>query len=208
MRIYLIAIILVMGGIANAQSLTSEDWVKIADDKLKNNDISGAIFGYEIATKMDTLNSEAYRKWGSLLAHVGTFESNDEKFTDGIEKFRTAVRLNPSKASNYYEWGNALLKEGRYKDDLDAYKQEILQKFNTAEALSDQVGAYCLASFYSIMKDKKNSLKWLDTTLSKDYTVKDKRINRRLLEHDPNLVNVRQDNKFEKLLDTYFPSPQ
>lgn len=207
----IVNILLLLTCIVNAQdpqTLTSGDWVKIADEKLKSGDFDGALFGYDIAIKMDSLNSEAYRKWGSLLTHTGIFEDNQEQFEEGIHKFEEAVRLNPQRASNYYEWGNALLKRGRYEEDLKSYKKDILEKFSMAESLSDQVGAYCIASFYSLLKDKKNCLKWLNITLSKEYSIKDNRINRRLLEHDPNLSNVREDSNFKKLMDTYFPRPE
>lgn len=210
-KIFISTILFLFSYVAGAQTpqtLSSADWVKIADDKLKVGDLSGASFGYEVAVKMDTLNSEAYRKWGSLLAHMGVFESNQEQFDKGIRKLETAARLNPRRANNYYEWGNALLKKGRHEQNLKPYKNEILEKFSMAESLSDQIGAYCIASLYSLLKDKKNSLKWLEITLSKDYTTKDSRINLHLLEHDPNLSNVREDNKFDKLIKTYFPVSQ
>lgn len=207
----IISIFIFSGSLINAQtpqSLTSEDWVKIADEKLSTGDFSGAIFGYEVAVKMDSLNSEAFRKWGSVLTHTAVIEDNQEQFDEGTNKFETAVRLNPTRPNNYYEWGNALLKKARHEENLKLYKKEILEKFAAAEALSDQVGAYCIASFYSLLKDKKNSLKWLNATLSNNYSTKDSRINRRLLEHDPNLSNVREDDNFKKLIDTYFPLPQ
>lgn len=210
-RTLIISIFIFSGSLIHAQtpqSLTSADWVKIADEKLSTGDFSGAIFGYKVAVKMDSLNSEAFRKWGSILTHTAVLEDNQEQFDEGLGKFETAVRLNPTKANNYYEWGNALLKKGRHEENLKLYKKEILEKFTAAEALSDQVGAYCIASFYALIKDKKNSLKWLDATLSNNYSTKDSRINRRLLEHDPNLSNVREDSNFKKLIDTYFPLPQ
>lgn len=207
-KIFIATILFLSTYAINAQSpqtLSSGDWVKIADDKLKEGDLSGALFGYEVAVKMDSLNSEAYRKWGSLQAHTGVFEGNQQQFDEAMQKFETAARLNPKRANNYYEWGNALLKKGRHEKNLKLYKNEILEKFSLAESLSDQVGAYCIASLYSLLNDKKNSLKWLDITLSKDYTTKDSRINLHLLEHDPNLSNIRDDNKFNKLIKTYFP---
>ncbi len=210
-KIFITTILFLFTYVINAQppqTLSSADWVKIADDKLKAGDLSGSLFGYEVAVKMDSLNSEAYRKWGSLLAHTGVFENDQDRFDEGLLKLGTAARLNPKRASNYYEWGNAFLKKGRHEKNLKQYKSEILEKFNVAESLSDQVGAYCIASLYALLKDKKNSLKWLNITLSKDYTTKDKRINRTLLEHDPNLSDIRDDNNFKKLLDTYFPLPQ
>lgn len=210
-RLFMAGILCLLSYAVNAQpsqALTSADWVNIADEKLKAGDFDGALFGYEVAIKMDSLNSSAYRKWGSLLTHTGIFNDDKQRFEEGLQKFETAVRLNPSRASNYYEWGNALLKKGRHEENLKSYKKEILDKFNTAESLSDQVGAYCIASFYSLLKDKKNSLKWLNIVLSKDYSIKDKRINRRLLEHDPNLHYIREDNSFRKLVDNYFPLSQ
>lgn len=200
MKIYITTLLLLFSLCGQAQvGLTSKDWEKIANDKVIERDYDGALFGYEVAFKMDSTNHEALWSWANLLANLGYYTKKPDMITQSFEKYEQAHKLAPNEARLQNDWGSSYLLMCKATDDFKTYKTKTIEKLSQAEALSVQSAAYNLACFYALTKDKKNAYYWLDQALSKEYTVNlGKRINRLQIISDTDFDNIKKRLSFKR----------
>jgi TolB-like protein/DNA-binding winged helix-turn-helix (wHTH) protein/tetratricopeptide (TPR) repeat protein len=146
---------------------------------LDHNDV--AISTAQRSVELDPLNVLAYRVLGNAF-------ENARRFSEAIEAFEHAIKLNPGHATEayqrrgrlYYLIGNYQLAKASCEAELDVYHQQacmplVLEKLGqheaaqaalaTAMAAQGDYGSYQFAQIYAQWGKKKEALDWLETGL-------------------------------------------
>jgi tetratricopeptide (TPR) repeat protein len=76
-----------------------------------------AIAEYQKAIEL-SVDASAYNGWGNALAALGDFEG-------AIDKFRSAVTINPHYQSPYANWGNALINQGKIHEGNGEFERAV-----------------------------------------------------------------------------------
>ncbi|MFR9164844.1 MAG: tetratricopeptide repeat protein [Dysgonomonas sp.] len=159
---------------------------------------------YKLAAEADPKSADAFYYWGGALAGIAEENESEKGFKESFDKYKQASKLDPKKSYVYNDWGCALMMLAKIKDNFKPYKSEAERLLKKTEELGNQSGAYNLACLYSLMNNKKEAIKWLDTMMSKDYEDRMDDLSRERFDSDSDFDNIRSDSDFKQFLNKYF----
>ncbi|MEK7433988.1 MAG: tetratricopeptide repeat protein [Cyanobacteriota bacterium] len=153
----------------------------IADVYYQNGDIKKAEETYEIAVKKDVYNEV-------LLLSAGNFYSDIKKYDKSKEYFEKAILINPNLFDARNNLGNLYIKTNKYDSAIDVFENiiKINDKYSTAY--------YNLACIYSLKKEPKLSIKYLEQSILLDKNMKD------VARKDSDFDNLKDNKDFKKLV--------
>lgn len=166
--------------------------------KIKNDEklLEASLEKYKKATQIDQNYADVYNNWGNALLKLATLRNDEKLFEASFEKYEKATQINENHAPAYNNWGNALCEWAKLRKSLEDDQSIILEKFVKAYSLNETVSLYNLACLYSLLNKKDEAFEWLEKALK---ITKD----RKEIENDPDLDNLRQDPRFKELLNKY-----
>lgn len=134
---------------------------------------------YHRAVEINNNEFLFYKNWADSLTNLADMKKDKKLFKESFEKFKKASEINSENESNFNNWANSLILYSRLldeKDKKDIYF-EALQKSKIAYSLNDK-SSYNVACSYALLKDKNNSLQYLENCLSnngvsKEHILKD-----------------------------------
>lgn len=122
-----------------------------------------------------------------------------------VEVYSHMSSLSPDDPTLYNNWAVTLWRLSKHIGDFELYGEEVESLLLKAESMSDQFGAYNLACYYSVTKNKNKAFEWLDRIFTNEYKIKSKRERvKAKLESDSDFDNIRNDRRFKKILNKYF----
>jgi tetratricopeptide (TPR) repeat protein len=147
---------------------------------------------------------------------------NQGKYQDAIAVCKEAIKIMPHYVEAYNMLGNTYEKSGQYQDAIDTFKQALTFKPDCKEAYNnlgytyDELGKhreaidaykqaltidpgyatahYNLACAYSILGEKENACESLKTAVARGFS------NIELLKNDADLINIRENKCYKKIL--------
>lgn len=153
---------------------------------------------YEKAIKINPKYHSAYNNYGILLENLAKLNSDKILYELSFEKYKNATDLNPMFDVAFDNWSAGLINyyyitEG---DEKTKILNEGIKKAQIAYNLNPKY-SYNLACCYALLKDKENSLLYLEKTLDNKFIDID-HINK-----DNDWDGYRHDNDFIALLNKY-----
>lgn len=165
-----------------------------------NNDINlykEAINKYEKAYFLNPKSKNVPYNWALTLSNLARVKNDDENlYNQAFEKYEIAYSLNPKEHSIFYSWGTALSNLAKAKNDDENLYTQAFEKLNKAISLGSN--SYNLACLYSIRKNKKEALEFLEKALE------NKEIETNYVENeDEDWDNFKEDEDFKKIIKKY-----
>lgn len=138
---------------------------------------------------------------GVIIKHLAEIRKDEKLYLESIENFNKAIAINPDNVDSYDGKGTTLLSYASIKgeSEKDIIFKETEKVLLKAEAIKEGRGSYNLACLWSIRKNKKVALKWFEKGLKLGNT------ERNHIDKDTDLDFIRNDKKFNELLDKYRP---
>jgi tetratricopeptide (TPR) repeat protein len=149
---------------------------------------------YEKATSLNPKHDTAFYNWGNAIAGLASLKSDETLYKQSFEKYEKAASLNQTDIDTFDNWGIAILKLARLKKDSALYRASI-EKFKKAIELGG--GSYNVSCVYALTKNKKNALKYLETSL------KNNQVNIQYVETDEDWKEFLDDEDFKDLLNRF-----
>lgn len=180
---------------------------KLNHDKMR---FDAALAKMEEATQLDDSDAQAYFEWGGMLVYLADSCQNYKLYDTAIEKYEKATQLDEDYMEAYSSWGCILFIRAKQLGSLNEDKTLIVEKLNKAYELSVETDnkiyltaiSVVLTNLYALLDEKDEAFEWLEKALQSE-----KRI-RGYLETDPDFDNLRQDPRFEELLNKYLPKQE
>ena len=152
---------------------------------------------YHQATQLKPDDYEAYNNWGNALSNLAQAKSGIEAealYKDSFEKYHQATQLKPDDHEAYNNWGMALSGLAQLKSNSEAEKlyNEAFEKFQ--QGIKNGGSSYNLACFYAIRNKKKEALKYLERSLSRNEASVE------FVEKDKDWDGLRDDSDFKRIL--------
>jgi tetratricopeptide (TPR) repeat protein len=136
---------------------------------------------YRWAQKIEPYNPEVYFSLGNLYADTGRSDMAQAAF-------ERSIMIQPDDLEARNNLGNVLLKQKSYFEAVQQFQRILRLNPDYATAY------YNIACVYSLNHQKEAALMYLKQALERDQSLKT------LAGHDPDLDNLRQDNKFQELV--------
>lgn len=180
---------------------------KLNDDKIC---FDAALAKIEEATQLDDSDAQAYSEWGGMLVYLADSSQNYKLYDVAIEKYEKATQMDEDYMEAYSSWGCILFMRARQLGSLNEDKTLIVEKLNKAYELSVEtdnkiyltaISAF-LTNLYALLGEKDEAFEWLEKALESDKRIKG------YLETDSDFDNLRQDPRFEQLLNKYSPKQE
>lgn len=181
---------------------TFYDWFAKGYDAHEKELYEDAAFYYKKATESDMFEAEskrdkaaAYYNWGNALYEL----KKADRLEAAVEKYNKAIQIDENLSFAYNNLGRAMLELSKLKESMIKDQEEIKIHFMKAYELENETGLYNLACLYSLLDEKEEAFKWFEKTMQIPiYT-------RESIESDSDFDNLRQDPRFEALLNKYRP---
>lgn len=154
---------------------------------------------YEKATQIDKNYAFAYNNWGSALSDLAQLKNDEKLFEAAFEKYDMAIRIDEDYDEPYNNWGAALMDLTNIKGDIFERQEIIKEKLLKAYELGNKTSVYNLTCLYSLLNEKDEAIEWFEKAL------KESKYTRGDFKTEPELDNLRQDPRFEELLNKYRP---
>ncbi|MCX6064656.1 MAG: tetratricopeptide repeat protein, partial [Chloroflexi bacterium] len=190
-------------------------WKRLGDVYQKTDHIPDAIAAFEKSAKLAPTDADALTRLAILYRNSGELQT-------ALKLAQKAVKKAPADANNWITLGSILGVQERYLDAIAAYFQVVASKAptplaeisladcfqkigNTDQFLhwrslaADRLAAvddYAAACFYAISDDGRAALKSLRIAIRK------KQVSINWLSQDPLFAAIRQDKRFQKLIQT------
>ena len=152
-------------------------------------------YKWAIQIKLDFY--EAYNNWGVALIGLAQTKSGKEAealYRESFEKYKQAKRYKIDFHEAYDNWGNALTSLAQLKSGSEAEKlyKKAFKKYK--QAIKNGGDFYNLACFYAIRNKKKEALKYLERSLSRNEASVE------FVEKDKDWDGLRDDSGFKRIL--------
>ena len=152
---------------------------------------------YHHATQLKPDYHKAYYNWGLALSELAQTKSGVEAealYKDSFEKYHYATQLKPDGHEAYYNWGNALVNLAQTKSGVEAEElyNEAFEKYQ--QAIKNGGDFYNLACLYAVRNKKKEALKCLERSLSRN------EVSVEMVEKDKRWDGLRDDSGFKRIL--------
>lgn len=162
--------------------------------------LNKAIEKYKKATQFNPENKKAFNNWGVDLELLSETKKGKEKevlLNNSIEKYEEAIKIDPYYGSPFYGIGTNLmlrakLKKGDEREKLFDFAFEKLQK-----AIFYGSQHYNMACLQSLRKNKKEALKYLESSLKRG----DQKVNFVLKDED--WQHYLEDKDFKAIIEKY-----
>ncbi|MCB0547693.1 MAG: tetratricopeptide repeat protein [Phaeodactylibacter sp.] len=145
-----------------------------------------AIEAFEQMAELDPENPEALYFLGLLYAEQGNYEQAEDKFL-------SLLMMDPSDDGAWYELGFLYLDTEYYSDAADCFNNVLLISPEDPDA------PYELARIYAISGKIRDALTALELAFSNGFSDAD------FVREDPDLEEVRSTERFDELMEIYFP---
>ncbi|MDR2954646.1 MAG: hypothetical protein LBV43_06160 [Prevotella sp.] len=163
---------------------------------------------FEKLQKAIELNPEfadAYLMWASALLNLANKNKNADYYRQSGEKYNEVLKLNPNSIEALTGKGWSYFRLGHLENDYPKYRHQVIESYGEAERIGSQSAAYNLACYYSLLKEKDESIKWLEKTIVKKYDVRMEILTKERIEKDDDFKNIRRDRRYKEILNRYFP---
>lgn len=160
-----------------------------------------AISKYKATLEIKPDKHEALNNWGAALfykARLKTSAESEALLDEAILKYKAALKIKPDKHEALNNWGNALTFQAQLKSGTEskALWEEAMEKYLAAEEIHPGAGSYDLACWHALNGDEEECRKWLEKSLDAGNLP-----NRKHLEEDTDLDNVRDKDWFKEFLE-------
>ena len=146
---------------------------------------------YEKAIELNPLIDSYHNNYGIALSGRAKLKSDQSLYERSFVEYEKAIELNPKSHTTYNSYGNALIGLFNLNNDsslLDKGMDVLLKGYDLGG------NPYNLSCLYSLQKNKKNAIKYLEETLEKGLIEKD------FILKDPDWKHYLDDIDFKALL--------